>query len=324
MPTPPLSRLHQVPIREIWATEPQHFTPWLASQDNLPLLGEAIGLRLELKSTEEPVGDFRADIVCKTIPEGELVLVENQFAQTDHTHLGQILTYVAGLEAVTVVWIAERIRDEHRAAIDWLNEKTPENINFFGLEIELWRIADSPVAPKFNVACRPNEWTRAVVQSARDPSDLSNWRYSYWSAFVQQPILRTIAPSPLQPNRQGNLPIFTTWRNFRLQVYVSNSEGSSAVYLSCRGPNRFHNFRQLQSQREAVERAVGAELSWQLSEANNRAWVVLDLPQLNPANNDDWPRQQRELAEKTVAFYRAIDPFVTPLDSAAQEISQTP
>jgi hypothetical protein len=96
MPTPSLSRLQQVPIRDIWPTKPQGFTPWLASPENLPLLGDAIGLRLELQSTEESVGEFRADIVCKTIPEGELVLVENQFAQTDHTHLGQILTYAAG------------------------------------------------------------------------------------------------------------------------------------------------------------------------------------------------------------------------------------
>ena len=145
---PSLSRLQQVPIRDVWPTEPQGFTPWLASAENLPLLAEAIGLGLELQSTEASVGDFRADIVCKTIPEGELVLIENQFAQTDHTHLGQILTYAAGLEAVTIVWVAETFREEHRAAIDWLNEKTPDNINFFGLEIELWRIADSPVAPK--------------------------------------------------------------------------------------------------------------------------------------------------------------------------------
>ncbi len=101
MPIPALSRLQQVPIREVWPTEPQGFTPWLASPENRPLLGAAIGLRLELQSTEEAVGDFRADIVCKTIPEGELVLIENQFGQTGHTHLGQILAYAAGLESVT-------------------------------------------------------------------------------------------------------------------------------------------------------------------------------------------------------------------------------
>jgi hypothetical protein len=314
MPAPSLSRLQQVPIRDIWPTEPQGFTPWLASPENLPLLGEAIGLRLELQSTEESVGDFRADIVCKSIPEGDLVLIENQFAQTDHTHFGQILTYAAGLEAVTIVWIAESFREEHRAAIDWLNEKTPENINFFGLEIELWRIADSPAAPKFNVVCKPNEWTRAVTQSVREPSEQSNLRWSYWSSFVQQPSLAAILSGPLRPNRQGNLPIPTAWRQFKLQVYASNVEGAASIYLSCRGTDRFRNFEKLQANKQEIEKTLNTHLDWQVSEKYGRAWIILNLPELDPRRKDDWPRQQQKLASKVVEFYRALDPYVCPLD----------
>lgn len=301
-------------IREIWQTEPQGFTPWLASAENLPLLGEAIGLQLETRSTEESVGDFRADIVCQSRPEGGLVLIENQFDQTDHTHLGQILTYAAGLEAVTLVWIAERFRDEHRAAIDWLNQKTPEEINLFALEIELWRIADSPVAPKFNVVCRPNEWTRHVNAVTRPSSEQSDFRWAYWSEFVLQPVLAEIATRPPSPNRQGNLPVFTRWQNFMLQVYVSKVAGESSIYLSCRGENRFRNFERLQANREQIEQAVGSPLSWTCNESLNRAWVVLDLQGLDPSRRDDWPRQQHLLAQKTVAFWRSLDPFVRALD----------
>lgn len=304
----------RVPIRQIWQTEPHGFTPWLASNENLPLLGEAIGLQLELQSTEESVGDFRADIVCTSRPEGGLVLIENQFEQTDHTHLGQILTYTAGMEAVTIVWIAERFRDEHRAAIDWLNEKTPEEINFFALEIELWRIADSPVAPKFNVVCKPNEWTHQVAAATRPPSEQSEFRWAYWSGFAQQPVLAEIATRPVSPNRQGNLPIFTNWRDFILQAYVSNVAEESSIYLSCRGDNRFRNFEQLQARREQIERAVGCPLKWTCNESMNRAWVILDVPGLNPSQRDDWPRQQQILAQKTVDFWRALDPFVRALD----------
>jgi len=314
MPTPPLSRLQRVRITDVWPTEPQGFTPWLASPDNLPLLGEAIGLRLELQSTEESVGDFRADIVCKAIPEGDLVLIENQFNQTDHTHLGQILTYTAGLDAVTVVWIAERIRDEHRAAIDWLNEKTPDNINFFGLEIELWRIADSPVAPKFNVVCKPNEWTRAVAAAARPSSEISQFRYSYWSGFVQQPILREIVKGELKPNRQGNLPIPTGWQNFMLQVYATNTGENCAIYLSCRGDNRFKNLEALLQHQKEFETRLGLPMHSYNMPDQNRAWIVMDLPGVNPAQSNDWAGQHTLLAEKTVAFYRTLDPFVRPLD----------
>ena len=313
MPTPPISRLQRVPIREVWETEPQGFTPWLASKENLPLLGEAIGLRLELQSTEESVGDFRADIICKSLPEGDLVLIENQFAQTDHTHLGQILTYAAGLEAITIVWIAEIFREEHRAAIDWLNEKTPDNINFFALEIELWRIANSPVAPKFNVVCKPNEWTRKVVESTRPTSEQSEFRWAYWSEFVKQPILTQILPQPLNPNRQGNLPIPTSWQNFMLQVYIL-SRGESGVYLSCRGANRIRNFEGLQAQRAAIENALGSPLSWDSNPNTNRAWVLWEFPELDANQREDWKRQHQILAAKVVEFYHALDSFVRPLD----------
>jgi hypothetical protein len=313
MPTPPISRLQRVPIREVWQTEPQGFTPWLASKENLPLLGEAIGLRLELQSTEESVGDFRADIICKSLPEGELVLIENQFAQTDHTHLGQILTYAAGLEAVTIVWIAEIFREEHRAAIDWLNEKTPDNISFFALEIELWRIADSPVAPKFNVVCKPNEWTRRVVEAARPTSEQSEFRWAYWSEFVKQPILTKISSQPLKPNRQGNLPISTSWQNFILQIYVLTS-GESGVYLSCRGVNRLRNFEKLEAQKAEIENAVGFPLSWKCNPNTNTAWVVLEISEIDANQREDWKRQHQILAAKAVEFYQALDFFVRPLD----------
>jgi hypothetical protein len=225
------------------------------------------------------------------------------------------LTYAAGLEAVTVVWIAESFRDEHRAAIDWLNEKTPDNINFFGLEIELWRIANSPVAPKFNVVCKPNIWTRTVADATRPSSEKSEFRWAYWSAFVQQPILAQILPQPLNPNRQGNLPIPTPWQHFMLQVYILSS-GESGVYVSCRGSNRFRNFERLQAQQEAIEKAVGAPLSWDSNPNTNRAWILLVFPDLDPNQRENWPSQHQFLAKKAVELYRAIDPFIRPLDQS--------
>ena len=99
------------------------------------------------------------------------MLIENQLELTDHDHLGKLLTYAAGLQAVTVVWLASSFRDEHRAALDWLNEITQEDSRFFGLEIELWRIGKSPAAPKFNIVCMPNDWSRSVANAARGKAD---------------------------------------------------------------------------------------------------------------------------------------------------------
>ena len=147
-----LGRLEKVELRDVWETEDRDFTPWLAKEEHLELLGEVIGIELELEAQEKDVGPFRADILCKnTADESESwVLIENQIEKTDHKHLGQLMPYAAGLQAATIVWVASRFTEEHRAALDWLNKITDDDFKFFGLEVELWKIGNSPAAPKFN------------------------------------------------------------------------------------------------------------------------------------------------------------------------------
>ena len=182
-----LGLLEQVDLKNVWNNEPKEFTPWLAKSENLQLLGDAVGIELELGAQEKNVGPFRADILCKDTVNNQWVLIENQIERTDHTHLGQLLTYASGLKAVTIVWIARRFTDEHRAALDWLNEITDSRFNFFGLEIELWRIGDSPIAPKFNIVSQPNDWSKTVAAGASQVENtLTESRLlqrEFWSAL---------------------------------------------------------------------------------------------------------------------------------------------
>lgn len=202
MNTENLGRLEKVELRQIWLSESSGFTPWLARPENLQLLGEAISIDLELEAQEKEVGPFRADLLCKDTATDNWVLIENQLERTDHLHLGQLLTYAAGLDAVTIVWIAERFTEEHRATLDWLNERTDERINFFGLEVELWRIGDSPVAPKFNLASKPNEWSRSVQRAAEaEISEHKLVQLQFWTAFrdyleERKSFIRCQKPSP--------------------------------------------------------------------------------------------------------------------------------
>ena len=180
----PSARLEQVDLRTVWSHEAEGFTPWLAQADNLDLLGETLGLTLEVEAVEKSLGSFRADIVCRE-EAGSYVLIENQLERTNHDHLGKLLTYAASLEAVTVVWLAATFREEHRAVLDWLNRITPEEYRFFGVEIEVWRIGDSPEAPKFNVVSMPNDWSRSVAATV-DDRKLSEGRLSqleYWAGL---------------------------------------------------------------------------------------------------------------------------------------------
>ncbi|MDH4444292.1 MAG: DUF4268 domain-containing protein [Akkermansiaceae bacterium] len=205
----PLGMLESVNIREVWQGEASHFTPWLARPENLERLGEALAMSLEPVSTETPVGPFNADIVCSNLNDASTVLIENQLERTDHRHLGQIFTYAAGLDAVTIIWISPQFTEEHRAAIDWLNRITQDEFSFFGVEIELWRIGNSPPAPKFNIVAKPNDWTRAMRRKRPDggtggtqvaTSDLRLQQISFWEGFQDY---LTNAKSPIISQKPG-------------------------------------------------------------------------------------------------------------------------
>jgi hypothetical protein len=187
----PLGTFERVPLLDAWPTEDGNFTPWLAQADSIALLGEALSMELEVEAVEHRVGSFRADILARAIDETEQhrVIIENQFGRTNHGHLGQVLTYLAGIEgAKTIVWIAETIQADHRAAIDWLNTNTTEEFSFFAIEIELWRIGPSPPAPRFNVIASPNDWARTARKAAREVTDTGlaerhHVRMAYWASF---------------------------------------------------------------------------------------------------------------------------------------------
>lgn len=158
-------RLVDLPLREAWKHEAHTFTPWLA--ENIDHLSEVIGIPLELTGTEVAVESFSADILAQNPKDGTLVLIENQLERTDHTHLGQIMTYLAGLEAQTVVWIAPEFREPHLSAIRWLNEHTADGFSFFAVRARVVRIKDSPFAPIFEIVEKPNDWVRQINQQAK-------------------------------------------------------------------------------------------------------------------------------------------------------------
>ena len=186
MPDPKISTLEPVDLRTVWADEAQHFTPWLAESENLTRLGDALGLTLEPRGTEQAVGSFSADILCRRLDGGSdeesWVVIENQYGRTNHDHLGKLLTYAAGLKARTVVWIAEEFRDEHRAALDLLNASTTQEHAYFGVEIELLRIDNSKPAPRLNVVVRPNDWTKRPDPD-NEPSEAKRLQLEFWTDF---------------------------------------------------------------------------------------------------------------------------------------------
>ena len=177
--------IRDVPLREVWGHEAQQFTPWLAA--NMERLSEAIGVPMEPEGTEVAVEQFSADIVARNSANGSRVLIENQLESSDHRHLGQILTYLAGVEAQTVIWIARDFDESHRSAVRWLNDHTVETFAFFAVRVRVVQIADSPRVPLFEVLERPSAWDRTLRRNVDgDKSELTRFRREFWTHYAEQ------------------------------------------------------------------------------------------------------------------------------------------
>ena len=314
-----LGRLKKVDLREVWETEAGNFTPWLAQEENISILGDTIGIDLEVESQEKNVGPFRADILCKNTANDQWVLIEKQLERTDHSHMGQLITYAAGLNAVTIVWIAQRFTDEHRAALDWLNEMTGEDINFFGLEVELWRIGDSPKAPKFNVVSSPNDWTKTITGVANKfgSENLSETRLlqrDYWTAFRDVMEKRGGVVRPTKPHPQHWQDFSIGRSGFHLETFANTRDKRIGTILVLGGPNAKSHFHLLQKDIEKYEKEIG-KLEWAEMPEKKQSHIKLRLRDCDPMNKADWPKQHEWLYEKLQAFHTTFSQPIKQLNA---------
>lgn len=236
-----LSTITPVELRDCWQSESSDFTPWLAQEENMKLLAEAINIdELEVIAQEEYVGPYRADILCKEPGTEKFVLIENQLEKTDHTHLGQIMTYAAGLDAVTIIWIAQRFTEEHRAAIDWLNNITDKEFNFYGIEIKLIKIDDSCAAPVFNVIAKPNDCSKSArsassQKSMDDKTDTEKFRYEFWLSFIEymnDNPSKLFRPQRASDNHWMNIAIGTSKAGICLLINQRDNKLTTQLYIN--------------------------------------------------------------------------------------------
>lgn len=322
-----LARLERVKLRTAWPNEANNFTPWLAEKANLELLAERIGIPLQLEAVEKQVGSFFADILAKEADSGRWVLIENQITPTDHGHLGQLLTYAAGLEASTIIWIAEDFREEHRAAIDFLNRATTEEFAFFGVQIELYKIGESPLAPDFSVVAKPNDWTKrthAAKQAAAGEERESQRQWNeYWRALIDTARKHYPALAERAPYRgnwqtcellKGGDPSFVLNASFpwdkglRLEIYIDKLLAKAA-------------FNALHSQKEQIEKIFGQPLTWEELPDRQASRIAFYMPgDEKRADQATWTKQHDWIIQWAPKLASSIKPFIQSLKLAQPQL----
>ena len=258
-----LTKLKKIDLRKAWKHEALDFTNWLSEEETLSLLSDEIGIDLKLKQTEAGAGTLKLDILAEEENTGRTVIIENQLEATDHKHLGQIITYAAGYDAEIIIWIVKDIRDEYKQAIDWLNEHTDENVNFFAIKMELWQIDNSPFAPKFQIISQPNDWAKALKKSAASNAltDTKILQLEFWTKFKDyaQAHKTNLRLRKAYPQHWYDISLGSSQAHISLTANSQTNQITCEVYIPD-SKNLYHDLLKLKS---SIETDLEVSLEWQ-------------------------------------------------------------
>lgn len=301
-----ISKRQQVSLREVWPLETS-FSDWLVSEAGLSLIAEDIGVEVEDPKRECHPGDFRCDIVGHALgDENHIIVIENQYGKTDHDHLGKMLTYAAVHAATTGIWLTERVSEDHRQVIDWLNNITPPNVNFFLAEIKAYRIDDSPVAPQLDVVCRPN--LEVKVQRGESKQELKDrhvWRKEFWEEILtyikdQNPPFNVQSPSI---DHWSSIAIGRS--NFSIALSLVPKHQCITCELTITPSWKDSAFEQLAAQREDIESELGKPLEW-LPLPGRKVARIMVKANIDPKNDSNRELVKQWMNEQANAFYRVF------------------
>lgn len=303
-----LSKLNKVELRDVWGHEAFDFTNWLAKKENLDALSEEIGVDIKLVKTEANVGKYSVDILAEEEASGKKIIIENQLEDTNHDHLGKIITYASGYDAEIIIWIVRDVREEHQKAVDWLNEHTDENISFFLIKIELWQIAGSNPAPKFDIMVSPNEWAKAIKTTPAN-GELTNTKLQqleFWNKFknyVRENDKRIRLQTP-RPQHWYDVSMGSSDCHVALTVNSRENIIGCEIYIS-RNKELF-NF--LRERKDEIEKKIGLTIEWVDASIASRIKVEMKVSEL--FKQEELEKYFIWLYEKTILFQKVFGEYI--------------
>lgn len=303
-----MGKLKEVDIRKLWGHEQYDFSNWLA--DNLDVLNDEIGLTLSEVEKEVYVGAYRCDLVGQDEVTGEKIIIENQLEMSNHDHLGKIITYASGLDASVIVWIVKEAREEHRSAIEWLNNNTSKNINFFLIEIHAYQIGDSEYAPKFEVVEKPNDFIKnAKNQSGSgEMNKRQSERLEFWTQFNEMVAER---------GKPFNIRKATTDHWYDIAIGISgahialnlvNKENCVVVELYISDDKELYDM--LYEKKNEIEQKIGLSLDWRRLNDKKASRIIYKIEGLNFEDHSNYTELMNEMIDKAQLFTNVFKEYV--------------
>ena len=307
-----IARLIPVPLREIWKHEALDFTRWLA--DNLDYLEEVTGMTINLVEREAPTGAFQVDLLAED-GLGNLVVIENQLESTNHDHLGKLITYISNHEAKTAIWITSQVRPEHEKAVHWLNETMPDDTSFFLLQIEAYKIGDSPPAPKFTVIAGPSPESRQIGAQRKELAERQVLRLEFWRQLLEKANKITDLHARISPSKDSWISKGSGKSGLGYNYIVLLKSGRVELYIDT--PDTDTNkriFETLLHQKDAIEAAFGAPLEWHYLEGRKASRIHYNITDKGGlSDRDSWSALQDAMIDAMKRLYNALDPHVRNL-----------
>lgn len=307
-------KITKVPLRNIWPKEDSDFTVWL--EKNIDSLNEVIEFDISIESREEKVGPFKVDLFGED-SSGAKVIIENQLEKTDHSHLGQLITYLTNLDAKTAIWIAKYPTEEHAAAIDWLNEVTPDDISFYLIKVEAIKIGDnSPVAPLFTVIKKPTIIKKQIGSEKKQYAHRHIVRENFWTTFLDEINKKNSLYKNVSPSKDAWIGLGIGKAGVNLNTLISNKYTRVEIYIN-RGDQEENKrvFDYLYSKKRKIEKIFGGKMIWERMDDNVSSRIKYQLNDVNVFNENDWPKMIKFLVDASTRMRNAFKESVSKINS---------
>ena len=305
-----LGRLTEVNVRELWPHEQYDFSNWLAKDENIELLGETVGLTLTEVDKEVYVGAYRCDLVAKDETTGIKVIIENQLESSDNNHLGQIITYASGLDASVIIWIVKEAREEHKSAIEWLNNNTNKDLGFFLIELHAYKIGDSLAAPKFEIVEKPNDFIKNSKNNtgSGEMNKSQSERLEFWKKFNEVIIERGKPFNVRKATTDHWYDVALGTSEAHISISLVNKESCITVEVYVSDNKKF--FDELYAKKDNIEQELGFNLDWQRLDDKKASRIKYSIPGLNFDNHSNYADLMNTVIDKVILFKKVFKKYI--------------